>query len=139
MEILDQHSINPCTVTNQLIRRTLVDDGNNSYGMGEWHIPLTGFGGHLYAPYPVSVLIRFTKQQVPKLHRQFFHPSSFKLYNLLKKSRPEDTTSETQKQLEEIRGSCDPCQRIRASPMKFKVSLGTENIPFNEEFIIDFM
>lgn len=83
------------------------------------------------------MLTLFTFQQLTKLHRQFYHPFSEKLYNLLGKARPEDNTPETQKQLEEISRSCDPCRRIQDGTTRFKVSFGTKNILFNEEVIID--
>lgn len=139
IDVLDQRSLTPCTVSNWLIKWTLVDEGDTSYAMGVSQIPLTKFEGHLYAQYSILVLTCFNSQQVIKLSRQFLHRSSEKLYNLLRKAHPEDTTQETQKKLEEISCSCDPSQRNQARPTLSKVSFGTENILFNEEVVIDIM
>lgn len=49
MDVLDQHLLTPCTVTNRLVKRTIVVEGDNYYGMDDWYIPLTRFDGHLYA------------------------------------------------------------------------------------------
>ena len=66
------------------------------------------------------------------------HPSAAKLYDLLKRARPEDTTPETLEVLEDIsrRG---PCQRIQNAPTRFKVSCGAENAQFNERVMMDVM
>lgn len=97
MYVLDQHSLTPYTVSSRLIKTIIVEHGDNSYAIYDWHVHLTRSDGHLNARYSVPALKMFTTQQLTKLHRQFFHPSSEKRYNLLRKVRPEDTTPETQK------------------------------------------
>jgi len=72
----------------------------------------------------------YTQQQLTKLHRQFSHPSAGKLYRLLQRARPEDTTPETLKELKELSSRCDPCQRIQPAPTRFRVSLGAEDVRF---------
>lgn len=49
MDILHQHSFTPSTVTNQLIKRTIVDKGDKYYAIYDCHIPLKRSDGHLYA------------------------------------------------------------------------------------------
>ena len=87
----------------------------------------------------VQIPICFTSNQLHKLHRQFLHPSAEKLYNLLRRYRPEDTTPETKKTLKDITRRCDPCQRIRRGPTRFKESLGAEKVRFNERILMDIM
>ena len=77
--------------------------------------------------------------QLLKLHRHFFHPSSEKLYKLLKRAHPADTTPETQQLLEDISRRCDPCQRVQSGPSRFKVTFGADSVQFNEEVVIDIM
>lgn len=41
--------------------------------------------------------------------------------------------------LQELTKRCDPCQRLHNAPTRFLVSIGAENIRFNEGILIDFM
>lgn len=61
----------------------------------------------MFAPLHMPKLTRFIPVQLNKLHHQFFHPSPDKLFNLIKRSRPERATPETLKALEEINARCD--------------------------------
>lgn len=99
LDVMDNHSLTPCTVSNRLIRRKVLDNKthSHSYVIDDWSVPLKRYEGHLYANICVPVSTFFSKPQLLKLHRHFFHPSSEKLYKLSKKARPEDTTPETQK------------------------------------------
>ena len=84
--------------------------------------------------------ILFTKSELHKLHRGFSHPASDKLLILLKLARPSHVNSETRKTLEKIKEACDTCQRFGPTPVRFKVSLPTEDdIKFGEELSIDLM
>ena len=133
MDVMDENSLTPCTVSNRFIKRTVVDHQNSSqsYVMDGWSVPLKRYEGHLYAQMSLPVLTFFSTAQLQKLHRHLFHPSSEKLYKLLKKARLEDTTPETQKMLENISSSCDPCQRVQPGPNRFKVTFGAESVKFN--------
>eukprot|EP00171_Calliarthron_tuberculosum_P000669 IDg669t1 len=64
---------------------------------------------HVYVPVDHGTRVHFTRTQLHKLHRQFFHPSADKLFKLLEKARPEHTTKETLQILKEISMRCDPC------------------------------
>lgn len=81
----------------------------------------------------------FTRAQLTKMHRQFFHPSSEKLFKLLKRAQPGDATPETLKTLDDINKRCGPCQRIQNGPVRFRVSFGAENVCFNERILMDVM
>ena len=83
--------------------------------------------------------MHFTLAQLAKIHRQFFHPSPTKLFDLLKIARPEYATPETLQIFKEISSRCDPCQRIQPAPVRFRVSFGTENVRFNERIMMDIM
>ena len=141
MDVMDDNSLTPCTVSNRFIKKTVVDHENpsQSYVIDDWSVPLKRHEGHLYAQMSLPVLTFFSKAQLQKLHRHFFHPSSEKLYKLLKKARPEDTTPQTQDILEEITTRWDPCQRVQPGPNRFKVTFGGESVKFNEEVVIDIM
>lgn len=98
MDVMDNHSLTPCTMSNRLIRRKVLDNKihSHSYTIGDWSVPLKRYEGHLYAHMSIPFLTFFSKPQLLKLHRHFFHLSSENFYNLLKNARPEDTTPETQ-------------------------------------------
>ena len=81
----------------------------------------------------------FTRTQLSRLHRQFSHPSAKKLFDLIQKARPDEVTPETMENLKEITQLCDPCQRIQRAPVRFRVSLGTEDVQFNERILLNIM
>eukprot|EP00171_Calliarthron_tuberculosum_P000830 IDg830t1 len=78
---------------------------------------------HCYVPMDTSTHIHFTKAQLHRLHRQFFHPAPHKLFNLLMKSRPEDTTPETLKILQEISKSSILTKCQHRSNMGYNTSM----------------
>lgn len=87
--------------------------------------------------FPINV--HFKRSQLAKLHRNFFHPSASKLFNLIKKARREHANKETLRILQDTTKRFDPCQRIKPGPYGFRVSLGTENLRLNERIFMDIM
>ena len=77
--------------------------------------------------------------ELEKVYRQFYHPSAQKLFNFLRKSKPEEATPETGRNLDELTSRCDPFQRIGTASNRFRVSFGAENVQFNELGLIDIM
>lgn len=143
MDVLDRESITPCTVSNRLIKRILIskkDTEEDDQYLDLWSVPLTrSRSQHLFARMDYHSSIYFTRTQLHRLHQQFYHPSAEKLYNLVKKSRPEDTTPETLTILKEISKECDSCQRISAAPQRFRVAIGSEHVQLNERILLDLM
>jgi len=126
LDVIDRESLTPDVAFNVLAkrRRKTTADGTPIY-IEEWSIPMwRAASRHSYVALSISHPTYFTRTQLQKLHRQFFHPSAEKLYNLLRRTRPENTTPATRKMLEDITARCDPCQRIRRGPTRFRVSLG---------------
>ena len=141
MDILDREKLVADTVFNRLARRSAneLEDGRMTY-VDEWFIPLVRSPSrHVYVSFDCGTRNYFTKAQLNKLHSQFFHPSANKLFNVLRKARPEDATPETLHILRDISKRCDPCQRIKPGPTGFRVSFGTENARFNERIMADIM
>lgn len=141
MDVLDREELVADTVFNRLARRSVStqEDGATVY-VDEWFISLVrSKSGHVYVPFNYASRNYFTRTQLEKLHQQFFHPSATRLFNLLKRARPEDATPETLDILRDISKRCDPCQRIRPAPTRFRVSFGTENARFNERIMMDIM
>ena len=61
MDVMDENSLTPCTVSNRLIKRTVADHKNPShyYIMDDWSVPLKRHEGHLYAQVSIPVLTFF--------------------------------------------------------------------------------
>lgn len=53
--------------------------------------------------------VNWTKAELQKLHAQFFHASSNKLYEVLIRARPGETCKEVLRILELISAVCDTC------------------------------
>lgn len=103
-------------------------------------IPLVRKHGHLYLEWSKNDTIMYTKSELFKLHRNFSHPTSERLLNLLKLARPYENHTETRKIIEDICRNCDTCQRFSVPPVRFKVSLPNEDeLVFGDEISIDLM
>ena len=141
LDVLDKESLVADTVTNLLTKRTLLrlQNGQHRY-RDEWSIPLLrSRSRHVYAEMDFTPSTFFTRAQLTKIHRQFFHPSAEKLFKLLHRARPDEATPEALKILKDIGKRCDPCQRIQNAPKRFRVSFGAENVRFNERILLDIM
>lgn len=101
LELLEKHELYFNNVKNVLCGTTL------SIG-----IPLKGKRGHVYLKWDKGYEILNTRLGLVKGHKNFSHPASHKLFNLLKLARPLETNSETRRILEEIQSMCDTCERI---------------------------
>ena len=99
--------------------------------------PITRKFGHLYLEWGVINTL-FCKQELTKLHKHFFHPSVQKLYDLIKRAKPEKATIETRRLLEEIQTACKTCTELGPRPARFQVSIPGEVI-FNQELALDLM
>lgn len=92
---------------------------------------------HVYAQIDHPTQSKFTNSQFVKLHKQCFHPSAEKLFNLLKIARSEEATIDTFQMLQDITKNFGPFQRIKTAPTRFRVSFGAENVRFNERVVVD--
>lgn len=77
--------------------------------------------GHRYFSMAADHLNIFSRSHLHRLHRQFFHTSLKKLFNVLKTSRPRDATPETLQIFKDILKRCDTCKRIRLGLTRFIV------------------
>lgn len=97
MDVNDKESLTPCTVSNRLEKRVRhVTDVNRTIHLEERTVPLIlARNNHVYAELHFATTMHFTRNQLDKLHHQFFHPSANKSFNLLKRSKPKEAISET--------------------------------------------
>lgn len=126
LDFLDEHNLVANNVKNSLISE-----------MEGWSIPITRQFGHLYVNWEKQIL--YTRSELERLHRHFYHPSSNKLYNLIKKATPNQADSNTLNILNQISESCTTCQTFSSKPYRFRVSIPPEKIIFNEEISLDLM
>jgi transposase InsO family protein len=129
LDVLDAYGLTADTVKNSLKCPSI-----------GWEIPLVRKLGHVYLEWPLETNILFTKSELTKLHRGFYHPTNENLMNLLKRARPNDLDKDTNRLLQNISKSCETCQRLGPKPIQFKVSLPKEeDLIFGEELSIDLM
>lgn len=97
LDMFDRESITPCTVSNRLIKRLPVEKNGGEFKIfDQWYTTLRrSLSGLLYAEMSFPHSIYFTRTQVSKIHRQFFHPSAAKLFKLIQIARPEHDTLNT--------------------------------------------
>ena len=113
------------------VRNKLVNTVSN------WEMPITRKFGHLYLCWSKSIL--FTKSELIRLHRHFYHPFPDRLMGLIKKSSPEQADQNTRRILKEISEACSTCQKYSRPPERFKVSLPNDEIIFNHTLALDLM
>lgn len=87
--------------------------------------------------FPLST--HFIRAQLVKVQRNFFHPNVSKLLNFIKRAWPEHATKEMRSILDDITKRYDPFQSIKPGPHRFRVTIGTENLRFNERVMMDIM
>ena len=103
-----------------------------------WSMPLTRKHGHLYLTWN-SKSILFTKSEIIKLHRHFKHPTSGKLYEVMKRARPSQVDEATRELFEKITKASETCQTFSAPPQRFRVPLPPSDMVFNRDVALDLM
>ena len=103
-----------------------------------WKLPLTRTNGHLYLTWQLRSTL-FTRAELRRMHLHFFHPSARKLFNVLKRARPDETRPETHEILKQISKACSTCQVHSSGPLRFRVTLPKSKCVFNHELALDLM
>lgn len=77
LDVLDRHNLKAGTVTNQLIKKTIIRDEkrNTSFVFDDWHVPLTRENQYAYVKMCVPGDFLYTLTQLKKIHRSFFNLS----------------------------------------------------------------
>jgi len=126
LDVLDREKLVADNVQNKLVAKHR-----------GWSLPITRKLGHMYVEWDFSSAL-YTKSELQKFHRHFYHPSVNKLFNLIGRAKPEDATPETRKLLEDISKACATCQRFTPKPQSFQVSV-PKGIVFNQDLALDLM
>lgn len=126
LDYLDREKLLADNISNQLICKKQ-----------GWKLPITRRNGHMFLEWDTKTIL-FTKFELMRLHRHFFHPSAGKLFNILKRGFEKKCTSEVKQTLEQISKECLACQQ-KATPHRFKVALPETDIVFNGVVALDLM
>lgn len=101
-----------------------------------WVIPLERKNGHLYLQWILEVLS--TIRELKKMHNGFYHQSTDKMFNLVKRVNFEYATMKTRKLLEQVSAECKTCQYHSPRPLRFAATIPGP-IFFNHLAILDLM
>lgn len=104
--------------------------------VARWFTPLKGHHDHVFWDCN-SNDVNITRNELIKMHQQFYHPSEDKPINVLLQARPDEVTSDVRKIIHEISDKLQCCNEHRGSPFRFKASLPSEDIIFNHELTLD--
>lgn len=116
----------------------LVDYLSNKlrYTKLNFSLPLTDKLGHIFLEWPTTTVL-FTSAELERLHLHFLHPYTSKIYNLIRRARPEKATNSVRRTLDSIAKACDSCQSFRPAPFRFRASLPPDQLVFIHELAID--
>lgn len=74
---------------------------------------------HVYVEWPAKVY--YTDTELCRIHRQFHHPPTKKLANLIQRGAPEHVNPALRKNIDHARDKCDTCKRLAKEPIGFRV------------------
>jgi hypothetical protein len=127
LDVMRKHGFDVMSTERCLSHRPT--DSKLSCASGESHIvtrwePLTTF---------------YARGQVARMHNHLLHPSTQKLYDLLKREKPEEMTSETRQTIDKVMQSCHTCQELSRKPLSFSNRDDQGQIVFNQRLSLDIM
>lgn len=73
------------------------------------------------------------------MNKYFYHPSTDKMYDLIKSGEPITTHYSRNDVLEKVSNTCDVCQRISKEPHLLRVSLPADQCVLNLLVAMDIM
>ena len=93
---------------------------------------------HKWSPKDMDTAL-YTEDELRKLHKHFGHPSVHALHKLLRTANPDECGEDVRKALESISQGCKSCQRNAPATRRFKISIGTGALRFNNIVAVDVM
>lgn len=133
LDVFDRETLIADTVAIGLTEWGVTHQNSSFFYFGNCHMPLfRSKSGHVYVEMDCSTSMMFTRSQLNKLHKQFIHPFTVKLFNFPRKARPDVTFPETLAISQDLSNRYDSCQRIHNAPTRSRDSFGTEIVWFKE-------
>lgn len=131
----------PLLICLAVLSRLKVVPYFNKYTMSstseKWMIPLCRKLGHAYIKW--TEIILYTVLELRRMHKNFYHPSIEKFYEVIKRSEPSTTHSRIYDTLEKVKNTCETCQQKSRELHLFPVSLPDEEWKFNLVVSMDIM
>lgn len=125
LDIMDKYSLQVLSVSNEL---ECIREG--------WRVPLTRKNGLIYWEWFTCMPTFFTRSQLERLHRHLLHPSTRKLYSLLRRANPAQLTFDTMATLKGIQNTCETCQMYAPKQLMFRIR-HADKVRFNQEVRLD--
>ena len=117
LDVLDRNNVLVRNVTNHLWNRIITN--NDPFRFEDiWKIKLISKYDDLYVPLSSLIQLFCSMAQLRKLHEQFAHPSTTKLYDLLRTAGKKAIAPKTLDRLEYLVPACKPYQQIRTAPKR---------------------
>lgn len=104
---------------------------------GAWHTNFTYVGDHAFVSFDNPRTIHWIKAEQNKRHLHFYHPTSWKQFQLLPYVRPEATPCCVLDILERIGDACASFQQIHGPPFRFRVSSPEDSLRCNADLAMD--
>lgn len=101
-----------------------------------WTVPLVDKFGHLYWTFDACESF-YSRAEIERLHKHFFHPSSRKLYNLVKRSELGQATPNLRQLIDDVTDACTQCKEFLSKPFRFRASIPDDEVVYNHELAID--
>jgi hypothetical protein len=81
----------------------------------------------------------YARGQIARMHNHLLHPSTQKLYDMLRRAKPEEMTPETRGIIDEVTQTCQTWQELRRKPLSFSIRDDQGEIVFNQRLLLDLM
>jgi hypothetical protein len=92
----------------------------------DWELTLVRKPRHLYFEWSATDRILYTKSELQKLHRNFSHPSTQKLFDLLRRPNADDLNASTRAVLSDIENACGNCQLNSSKPLRLQTTISSQ-------------
>ena len=83
--------------------------------------------------------VLYTEKELRTIHRSFGHPSVSSTYKLLRRASGDKLKGNIKGMLRRLSENCKICKTNAATPRRFKLTIGTDDLRFNNRIIVDTM
>ena len=83
--------------------------------------------------------VLYTMEELRKIHQGFGHPSVKATFHLLRRATAGKLSNKIKDELHKIQDDCKVCLKHAATPRRFRLTIGTEELRFNQRVVVDTM
>lgn len=97
LNVLDKHETLPDITMNGLVKKSFFSEHNNvpSYAMDDFYKPINRNDNHVYVRMKDPLNVLYTRSQLGRIDRNFFHSSTDKLFNLTRRANLDEEIPRT--------------------------------------------